>query len=61
MREQWRLSEKQSRSIFKIFKNSSNLKLKGFHAHIGSQIVTSDSFVQLAKKMSTFYKEVQEK
>ena len=48
-------------SIFRVFKNSSNLKLKGFHAHIGSQIVTSDSFVQLAKKMSSFYKEVQEK
>lgn len=47
--------------IFNIYKKSDNLKLDGFHAHIGSQIVTSDSFIKLAKKMSTFYKEVQDK
>lgn len=47
--------------MFDIYKNSKFLKLNGFHAHIGSQIVTSDSFIKLAKKMSAFYKEVQDK
>ena len=47
--------------MFEIYKESKYLKLDGFHAHIGSQIVTSDSFVQLARKMSSFYKDVQEK
>ena len=47
--------------MFDIYKKSKFLKLDGFHAHIGSQIITSDSFKQLAKKMSSFYKEVQNK
>lgn len=47
--------------IFNIYKKSKYLKLNGFHAHIGSQIVDGNSFKQLAKKMCSFYKEVQDK
>ncbi len=44
--------------MFNVYRSSSVLILKGFHAHIGSQIVTSDSFKQLAKKMTEFYNNI---
>lgn len=45
---------KQIDKIMKFYKNSKWLELVGFHAHIGSQITSNESFTVLAKTLSSF-------
>ncbi len=47
--------------MFEIYKNNEFLTLDGFHAHIGSQINSPDSFKQLAIKMCAFYNTIKNK
>jgi len=47
--------------MFAIYKKSEYVKLDGFHAHIGSQINSPDSFKQAAIKMCEFYKMIKSK
>lgn len=43
-----------ARKLYKIYKSHKYLKLTGVHAHIGSQITTTDPFVRAIKKLSKF-------
>lgn len=45
--------------MFNIYKNSKYLNLDGFHAHIGSSITTVDVYLALAKKLTSFMKDVE--
>lgn len=47
--------------IISFYKNQDYMKLNGFHAHIGSQITSEKSFVELAKTMAKFYNDLLEK
>lgn len=47
--------------MFDVYKNSEYVTLEGFHAHIGSQINSADSFKQEAIKMAEFTKEINHK
>ena len=47
--------------MFDVYSRSKYVKLEGFHAHIGSQISSPESFKQAALKMCDFYKMVKEK
>lgn len=47
--------------MFKLYKDNEYVSLEGFHAHIGSQINSADSFKQEAVKMAEFTKEMNDK
>ena len=47
--------------IMNFYKNSKHLILDGFHAHIGSQITSNESFNVLAKVLSNFLVEIKDK
>ncbi|HNZ49922.1 MAG TPA: diaminopimelate decarboxylase [Bacilli bacterium] len=47
-------------SLAKLYQESRNVKLLGFHAHIGSQINTPSSFVKSAQTMLNFMAKFQE-
>ena len=53
--------EAKIEKIIDFYKNASYIELDGFHAHIGSQITTPDSFINSAKTMVEFLKDVKEK
>lgn len=46
--------------LTKKMKNSDNLKFKGFHCHIGSQIFEENSFIQAAVAMVDFAKKIKD-
>lgn len=48
-------------AIMKFYKNSKYLRLCGFHAHIGSQITSNESFIVLVKVISSFLKDILDK
>ena len=47
--------------MFNLYKENEYVSLEGFHAHIGSQINSADSFKQEAVKMAEFTKEMNDK
>ena len=47
--------------IMKFYQNSKYMNLLGFHAHIGSQITSNESFSVLADVMAKFYNDLYDK
>ncbi|MBE7089728.1 MAG: diaminopimelate decarboxylase [Clostridiales bacterium] len=50
----------EAEEIIKYVSTKSNLKLKGLHCHIGSQIFEKQSYVLAVDKMTSFYKHIKE-
>ena len=53
--------EKTINTILEAYKNSLNVSLLGFHAHIGSQIKEVKPFISLIDKMIEFTKNIEDK